>query len=342
MTILGVKSTCSLQYVANVATTSFQFQVDNALCSRTLGVYGKLNLEISRANHPRHDFRVGRKPQVSRPASHASTCFDSRILQLGRSGNVGRVCCVMESMEISEEEILGEEQRILEEEQEGELYLGKEESFEVADTIDENSETVPPEIRECWDLWQRVGLPISKIAKQRNMTETGVFFCIFSCIQNDFYVDWYELCKEAQFTLDISKRLIQATEKLVAEAKGAPIEWPPLMKLCSSGVTEVHFGLYMTMLRCGFSYETILNIASQREYGQPVTDWGTPSSDDERFPTQISEAAMLQWLLEKDGASLLEIALKYRECDEVELMRLLLHLEKVGKIFRRQGIFRAL
>lgn len=31
----------------------------------------------------------------------------------------------MESMEISEEEILGEEQRILEEEQEGELYLGK-------------------------------------------------------------------------------------------------------------------------------------------------------------------------------------------------------------------------
>lgn len=37
MTILGVKSTCSLQYVANVATTSFQFQVDNALCSRTLG-----------------------------------------------------------------------------------------------------------------------------------------------------------------------------------------------------------------------------------------------------------------------------------------------------------------
>ncbi|KAL2623306.1 hypothetical protein R1flu_003511 [Riccia fluitans] len=244
-------------------------------------------------------------------------------------------------MEVSEEQILEEEQRIQELE-EGELYLGKEESYETVDNIIENSDKVPSEIRECWDLWQRVGLPVSKIAKQRNMTETGVFYCIFSCIQNDFYVDWYELCKEAEFTPDIAKRMIQSTEKLVADASGAPIDWASLMKLQSSGVTEVHFGLYMTMLRCGFSYQTILNIASQKEDTQEITDWGTQVTEDERFPSHISEASMMEWLVKKDGASLLEIALKYRECDEVELMRLLLHLEKVGKIFRRQGIFRAI
>ncbi|KAL3690808.1 hypothetical protein R1sor_004459 [Riccia sorocarpa] len=246
----------------------------------------------------------------------------------------------MESMELSEEQIFEEEQRAQQEE--GELYLGKEDSYESVDNNIENNDKVPAEIRECWDLWQRVGLPVSKIAKQRKMTETGVFYCIFSCIQNDFYVDWFELCKEAEFTPEIAKRMIQSTEKLVAEANGAPLDWPSLTKLQSSGVTEVHFGLYMTMLRCGFSYQTILNIASQKEDTQEVTDWGTPVTEDERFPSHISEAGLIQWLVEKDGASLLEVALKYRECDEVELMRLLLHLEKVGKIFRRQGIYRSI
>lgn len=37
---------------------------------------------------------------------------------------------------------------------------------------------------------------------------------------------------------------------------------------------------------------------------------------------------------------MIEIALKFRECDDLELMRLILKLETDGKIFWKQGIFR--
>lgn len=56
------------------------------------------------------------------------------------------------------------------------------------------------------------------------MTETGVFYCIFTCIQKNYTVDWYELCKEARFTFDIAKKMIQATEKFVANTNGGPVD----------------------------------------------------------------------------------------------------------------------
>ncbi|CAM6096362.1 unnamed protein product [Calypogeia fissa] len=253
-----------------------------------------------------------------------------------------RFAIAMDKMEITDEQIREEKQRIEQEE----MFLGKEELPEGADANVNGRGpkvgAVGPELLEVWDLWQRIGLPVAKIAKQRHMTETGVFYCIFTCIQNNYTVDWYELCKEAQFTLKIAKRMIQATEKLVAHLNGGPVDSRTLRRHLPDDVSDVHFGLFATMLVRGLTFETIREISFHTGGDKPEMEWGEEYADEERFPKEVNERNLLQWFAEKDGASMIEIALKFRECDDLELMRLVLKLEEENKIFWRQGIFRVI
>jgi hypothetical protein len=69
------------------------------------------------------------------------------------------------------------------------------------------------------------------------MDETGVFFCIFNCIQHNYTVDWYELCKEAKFTLDIAEKMIRATENFAAQTDGGPVDLKTLRQQLPADVS---------------------------------------------------------------------------------------------------------
>lgn len=268
-----------------------------------------------------------------------------------------RFAMAMEKMEITEEQIFQQKQRAEEEE----TFLGEVSTDysgqrfpanlqeELPERIGVESDEGGPklgavgsELRECWDLWQRVGLPVKKIAKQRHMTETGVFYCIFTCIQKHFMVDWYELCKEARFTLDIANRMIQATETSVANISDGPVDSRKLRQHLPEDISEVHYGIFVTMLVRGLPFETMREISLQIGGIKPEMEWGEEYADEERFPKEVSDIGLLQWFADKNGVTMIEIVLQFRECDDLELMRIILRLEEEGKLFWRHGVFRRL
>jgi hypothetical protein len=70
-----------------------------------------------------------------------------------------------------------------------------------------------------------------------------------------------------------------------------------------SQISEVHFGLFATMLVRGLPFETIREISFGTGGSKPDMEWGEVYADEERFPKEVSERNLLQWFAEKDGVS---------------------------------------
>lgn len=201
---------------------------------------------------------------------------------------------------------------------------------------------------EIWELWQHKHLSIKEISRSRKLTETEVYSHIFWCVQQGQEIDWFDLCQEAHLTAAIATTIRNA-KTLAGLAKHQSgfegSDWDYVKVHCHPHVTDVHIQLYITMLHCGLAPEMLFHALEQGRH-QPEEDISAIQNldvsvtDDSEVFEEVTSNLLLQWLLDKDGASLLEIVLNFKDWNASELMRCMVVLEDQSLILLKQGIFR--
>lgn len=224
---------------------------------------------------------------------------------------------------------------------------------------------------ESWKLWQTMNCSVKDIGRRRGLTEFQVYEQICECVQQGKEIDWFELCQEAGFSpaivLEINDAKLKA-EEAMSEPLGQRLdEFGHVPVQCAHHVTDVHVLIYNTMMACGITPHEMF-ISPMEVPPTPVPERPPPASkkaplvsktvaeskradvsrlssetedvDTKKTPKRLTQKHMLQWITDRNGATLMELVQEFQGYNECQLMRLILLLERKKLIQLSQGIFR--
>ncbi|XP_024538298.1 uncharacterized protein LOC112348991 [Selaginella moellendorffii] len=205
---------------------------------------------------------------------------------------------------------------------------------------------------EVWKFWQFGGLSLDAIAEKIKSPRGIVVDHLVAAIDGGKPVDWIALCKEVNLNLSAANEVSKYLPRTRQIRTGAYLD--KISSSCSK-VTREQLQLCSTMLDRGFSFDDIRAVAAA-ETGYSANELETLRAVSAELQKSrkikkeffrvsqgkvvLLDQGLVDLLRDRDGASLLEIAAFFSDCDQKQLVDLLYELEKAGTICSTDGKYR--